>query len=194
MRKKNAKTWSIFPALSGIKNYENRNNSKAGCWFKGNWRTNTTDKRRLHNWKLLTFALARKGIKSLTVQFLVLMTPEGGKQVCQGFKRSVPWRTCNILRPCMRGKAENLFLQSTTCSCLLTCLTLQSKRLSSSAWLKLKFRAFQARLKSFATRIVTIANCVWVLNFPKEGEVSPCARTLLRAIPSAGATPATPPN
>ena len=150
--------------------------------------------RRLHNWKLLTFALARKGIKSLTIQFLVLMTPEGGKQVCQGFKRSVPWRTCNILRPCMRGKAENLFLQSTTCSCLLTCLTLQSKRLSSSAWLKLKFRAFQARLKSFATRIVTIANCVWVLNFPKEGEVSPCARTLLRAIPSAGATPATPPS
>lgn len=29
--KKNAKTWSIFLALSGMKNYEDRNYSKAGC-------------------------------------------------------------------------------------------------------------------------------------------------------------------
>ena len=29
--RKNAKTWSIFLALSGMKNYENRNYSKAGC-------------------------------------------------------------------------------------------------------------------------------------------------------------------
>ena len=29
--RKNAKTWSIFLALSGMKNYENRNHSKAGC-------------------------------------------------------------------------------------------------------------------------------------------------------------------
>jgi hypothetical protein len=29
--RKNAKTWSIFLALSGMKNYEDRNYSKAGC-------------------------------------------------------------------------------------------------------------------------------------------------------------------
>ena len=29
--RKNAKTWSIFLALSGMKNYENRNYSKADC-------------------------------------------------------------------------------------------------------------------------------------------------------------------
>lgn len=29
--KKNAKTWSIFLALSGMKNYEDRNYSKTGC-------------------------------------------------------------------------------------------------------------------------------------------------------------------
>ena len=29
--RKNAKTWSIFLALSGMKNYEDRNHSKAGC-------------------------------------------------------------------------------------------------------------------------------------------------------------------
>ena len=29
--RKNAKTWSIFLALSGMKNYEDRNYSKDGC-------------------------------------------------------------------------------------------------------------------------------------------------------------------
>ena len=29
--RKNAKTWSIFLALSGMKDYEDRNHSKAGC-------------------------------------------------------------------------------------------------------------------------------------------------------------------
>ena len=29
--RKNAKTWSIFLALSGMKNYEDRNHSKVGC-------------------------------------------------------------------------------------------------------------------------------------------------------------------
>ena len=29
--RKNAKTWSIFLALSGVKSYEDRNYSKAGC-------------------------------------------------------------------------------------------------------------------------------------------------------------------
>ena len=29
--RKNAKTWSIFLALSGVKSYEDRNHSKAGC-------------------------------------------------------------------------------------------------------------------------------------------------------------------
>ena len=44
------------------------------------------------------------------------MTAEAGKQVCQGFKRSVPWRTCIVLLQFMTGKMKSarIFLVSKT--------------------------------------------------------------------------------